>query len=166
MLCAAENLEARPSRRPHGCPSVESSHLDCSRRRMQPHSSSVMHNSTALSHSRPPQKPGGKDDAKRKANRLFLLLGLGSLDLCRAPEGLLSVLALLACGRTCQRGRAAEGCGETNAVVCWHARPWWRGQHGRVCSWAQTSSSPRASRRRGRSQWSCHHRTVCGGQRR
>jgi hypothetical protein len=29
--------------------------------------------------------------------RLFLLLGLGTLDLRRSAEGLLSVLALLAC---------------------------------------------------------------------
>lgn len=39
-----------------------------------------------------------KDDNKalRRAIRLFLLLGLGTLDLGSAAEGLLAVLALLA----------------------------------------------------------------------
>lgn len=34
---------------------------------------------------------------KMVASRLFLLLGLGTLDLRRTAQGLLSVLALLAC---------------------------------------------------------------------
>lgn len=49
----------------------------------------------------PSQTPGEieeKDDkALRRAIRLFLLLGLGTLDLGSAAEGLLAVLALLAC---------------------------------------------------------------------
>ena len=32
-------------------------------------------------------------------NRLFLLIGLGTLDLGRTAQGLLAVLALLACER-------------------------------------------------------------------
>lgn len=49
----------------------------------------------------PSQTPGEieKDDkAPRRAIRLFLLLGLGTLDLGSAAEGLLAVLALLAFG--------------------------------------------------------------------
>ena len=45
----------------------------------------------------PTRIPGVEYDPKRKASRLFLLLGLGALDLGSAAEGLLSVLALLAC---------------------------------------------------------------------
>src|SRR6478735_4394738 len=108
MLCAAKkNLDARPSRRPHGCPSAESSHLELSRR-MQPHSSSVMHNSSTTL-SRPSWKRSGKDDASSNANRLFLLLGLGTLDPRRSAEGLLSVLALLACCPACQPRHGAGG---------------------------------------------------------
>lgn len=54
----------------------------------------------------------------------------------------------------------------TYAAACWHARAWFRGQHGRDGTGARTSSWPRGSRRRGRSRWSCRHRTGCADQRR
>lgn len=45
-----------------------------------------------------PQPARGYTQAQAKSSsRLFLLLGLGTLDLRRTTEGLLSVLALLAC---------------------------------------------------------------------
>ena len=57
----------------------------------------VMHRATTLV--RPWKKPDVEDDEKTNASHLFLLLGLGTLDLRRSPEGLLPVLALLACCR-------------------------------------------------------------------
>ena len=48
--------------------------------------------------SRPdPSRKNSINPRPERANRLFLLLRLGTLDLGRAAEGLLSVLALLAC---------------------------------------------------------------------
>lgn len=66
------------------------------------------------------QTPGEieeKDDkALRRAIRLFLLLGLGTLDLGSAAEGLLAVLALLALGVVSER---LGGMGVTENVRCW-----------------------------------------------
>lgn len=102
---------------------------------------------------------------------LFVLLRLRALDLGRAAQRLLPVLALFACGvekrgSAClPDGGAGQGLGaDTHAVVCWPCRPWWPCRCGPACSGARTSGEPRASRRSGRSRWSCRHRTGCAGR--
>jgi hypothetical protein len=107
----------------------------------------------------------------RLSNRLFLLL-VGSL-LCGTAGLLRPVLALLACSdvlvhRLCILAHLPMllSDGGTYAAVCWASRSWRPGRNGRACSGARTSSSPRRCRRRGRSQWTCHHRTGCGNRRR
>lgn len=110
---------------------------------------------------------------KMVASRLFLLLGLGTLDLRCTAQSLLSVLALLACcgGEKSQytaslqprpwlvllsRDRSSSDLchGEcrwgpmcTYVAVCWPSRSSWPGQHGPGGSGARTSSWPRGSRR-------------------
>ena len=147
--------------------------------------SRVMHKATAIVH--PAKIPDVIDDAKRNASRLFLLLGLGALDLRRAAEGLLPVLALLACigegGSATAIPKSQQNSpprlirkssvyhrmgrvGETYAAACSPSRSWWPGRRGPGGSGARTSSSPRESRRPERSRWSCRHRTGSGDQRR
>lgn len=108
----------------------------------------------------------------RLSSRLFALL-VATLLLGNTTRLLRPVLALLACFRVlvyllCILAHLPMlfSCGWTYAAVCWASRSWRPGRNGRACSGARTSSSPRRYRRRGRSQWTCHHRTGCGNRRR
>jgi len=95
MLCAATGYSRHPTRHASHCgfPVQTQVIFGC-----QMHAFKfVMHRATTISH--PWKKPNVEDDANRNATSLFLLLRLGTLDLCRSSEGLLPVLALLACKR-------------------------------------------------------------------
>lgn len=66
-------------------------------------------------------------------NRLVLLLLLGTLDLRRAPQRLLAVLALLACDELVDAffRRPSAWCeGNTHAAAWRPSRSWWRGRRG------------------------------------
>lgn len=56
--------------------------------------------------------------------------------------------------------------GGTYAAGATLSRAWWPCRHGSGGTGARTSSWPQASRRPGRSRWSCHHRTGCADRRR
>lgn len=79
--------------------------------------------------------------------RLFVLLGLGTLDLGGTGEGLHAVLALLACGMDQYWKLDKFGILSTYAAVWRPSRSWWPCQHGPDGSGARTSSWPRWSRR-------------------
>lgn len=111
----------------------------------------------------------------RCASRLFLLLRFATLRLGSTPGLLGSVLSLLACREWCQhpsvssyrdRSCCRNPVGETYVAVCSPSRSCSPVRIARVCSVAQTSSSPPLNRRAGQNQCSCRHRTAFGSRRR
>ena len=104
---------------------------------------------------------------------VLVLLLLWAVDLGHSAEGLLAVLALLACERS-QYLYPPGMCGMrlvavrivTYAAGGMASRSWRQHRHGRGGSVARTWRGPLVSRRRGRIQWSCHHRTGSGVRKR